>query len=151
MVMPSLLISLKKAVHASKHDAILRQRLIAQAVLLGRLKYIKNRVAVPDKAWHDADAFQKFMFSVLKPSRFAKGWTHRILHSFVLAMVLAHGDSKKLRAKAGAFLQKFEKRYDKLSAFFSKSPEFFAAYLSGLKLQKDAVTIGLLRCLASVR
>lgn len=120
-------------------------------MLLGQLKYIKNKVSAPANAWHDADAFEKFMFSVLKPSRFAKGWTQRILHSFVLSMVLAHGDSKKLRAKAGAFLQKFDKRYHKLSAFFAKSPGFFAAYLSGLKFQKDVVTVGLLRCLATPR
>ncbi|MBI4360963.1 hypothetical protein HY572_04300 [Candidatus Micrarchaeota archaeon] len=34
---------------------------------------------------------------------------------------------------------------------FAKSPEFFAAYLSGLKFQKDTVTTGLLRCLAVAR
>ncbi len=106
----TLLQSLKKAVSAHAGSHFIRERFIRQTALLARLKYIKVAAKVPEKAWNDAKAFVKFASSVLKPSKFAKGWSLAILHSYVLTLLIALGDHEKLRRKVGAALQTFDKQ-----------------------------------------
>ncbi len=144
----AVLSALRQTLHAQRESGVFRQRFIEQATLLHRLKYLKGPFRVPSAAFQDAQSFERFFSTLLKPSRFAKGWKLPVLHSFVLTLLIALGDDAKLRKKVGAALQQSEKQVKSLSRRFGKDAVFYGQYVSLIPPRSEAFSKRLLRLAA---
>ena|GEM_PF-6421865 len=145
--MVSLNSELTKKTKKWAENPLIRARLITQLELLSKTKYFKKPFKATAAMYADVHAFLKAFFQSIKNANFVKYAKLPALHSLVVTLLIALGDSRELRKKVGTLLEK-KSKLPSLTQAFENFPAIYSHALASLPPQRDkeALSVSLLRC-----
>lgn len=136
----SLNSELQKKVKAWSNEPLIRARMLAQLELLSKTKYLKKPFKATAAMHKDAAAFLKAFTAAIREANFAQYAKLPALHSLVVTLLIALGDSRALRKKVGAFLEK-QSKLPSLGKAFENFPAIYSHALASLPPQRNKETL----------